>query len=262
MKKEKHRCEKCGKRTRKPVGACSACAAIEAADKKRGSKMSKLYFWLFVTLAIMGAFLIWSARGDPFIGENKKISANYLAAIIAILLAVMFGLFCFVRFIRNRSIVGGLFLSVAISTAVFMGTSQVIEAIIPPTIAAAFSGGGGADAVGTSYATIIGFAQVGLFAIWFLFLLMVIYTQVSPVKKIDKVLAKIVDGNEVKHVKIGKSRQYRCISEKLEAISADANKRLAQDQVRKERLARQRARSAERKAKLLEVQRHQEERLA
>ena len=219
--------------------------------------MSRLYFWLFVTLAIMGAFLLWSARGDAFINEQKKINASFMAAIIAISLAVMFGLFCFVRFLRTRSIAGGLFLTVAISTAVFMGASQTVEAIIPPT-AAAFSGN--AEAVGNGYAAIIGLAQVGLFTLWFLFLLFAIYAQVSPVKKIDKTLSKIIDGEGVRHVHIGKSRQYRCIAEKLETLSADTRARHEQDQLRRERLARQRERAAERRAKLIEVERHREER--
>jgi len=164
-----------------------------------------------------------------------------------------------VRFIRNRSITGGLFLTVSISTAVFMGTSQVIENIIPPTVGAM---AGNAEAMGASYTAIIGLAQIGLFTLWFLFLLLAIHTQISPVKKIDKILAKIVDGNEVKRVSIGKSRQYRCISEKLMAISADAQKRIEQENRRKVATARQKERAVERKAKLAEIQKHQEERLS
>jgi predicted nucleic acid-binding Zn ribbon protein len=258
MKKEKHRCATCGKVTRKPVGACSECAAIEAADKKRGKRMSRLYFWLFITLGIMGAFLLWSARGDPFVNENRTLNSTHIAAIIAIAFAIMFGLFCFVRFLRNRSIAGGLFLTVAISTAVVMGTSQLVESVIPPT-AAAFSGN--ADAVGNSYAAITGLAQVGLFTLWFLLLLLTIYTQVSPVKKIDKALTKIIDGEGVKHIRIGKSRQYRCIAEKLELLSNEARARNEKEELHRERLVRQRERAKERKTKLLEVQKHQEERL-
>jgi len=255
MKKEKPRCATCGKRTRKAVGACSECAALEAADKKRGKKMSKLYFWLFVTLAIMGAFLLWSARGESFINkQGGGINISLLGAIIAIAMAIMFGVFVFVRFIRTRSIAGGLFLSVAISTAVLFGTSQAIDAIIP---AAAF--GSNAETSNAGFATVTGLAQVGLFALWFFFLLVTIYAQVSPVKKIDKALSKIIDGEGVKHVRIGKSKQYRCISEKLETLSADARQRHEQEQKRKERLTRQRERAAERKAKMIEIQKHQDE---
>lgn len=257
MKKEKPRCGTCGKRTRKNVGACSECAAQEAAAKKRGSRISKLYFWLFITLAIMAAFLLWSARGDTFLNkEGKGVNTSFLAAIIASALSVMFGLFCFVRFIRNRSIVGGLFLTVSISTVVFLGTSQAIELIIPPT-AAAFSSN--ADAASAGFTAIIGLAQVGLFTLWFMFLLLTIYTQVSPVKKIDKTLSKIIDGGDVKRVRIGKSKQYRCISEKLEALSADVRKRNEREEKRKATAAQRRARAAERKEKLLEIQKKQEE---
>lgn len=250
MKKEKPRCATCGKRTRKPVGICSECAATEAADKKRGSKISKLYFWLFITLAIMAAFLLWSARGETFFSKGKQINASFLAAIIAISLSIMFGLFCFVRFIRNRSIVGGLFLSVAISTAIFMGTSQAVEVIIPPT-ASAFSSN--MEATNAGFSTLVSLAQVGLFAIWFFFLLLTIYTQVSPVKKIDKALSKIIDGGDIKRVRIGKSRQYRTISEKLEALAADVRKRNEQTERKKAAAAKRREHSAERKAKLAET---------
>ena len=258
-KKEKPRCETCGKKVRK-VGVCSACAALEAADKKKGSKISKLYFWLFVTLGIMSAFLFWSSRGDAFINDTKGINISFLAAIITTMLSIMFGAFTFVRFIRNRSIAGGLFLTVAISTAVFFGTSQVIGAIIPPT-AAAFSGGS-ADSVETTYGAIVGLAQIGLFALWFFFLLMAIYAQVSPVKKIDKTLAKIIDGERVLRVHIGKSKQYRCISEKLEAISADIRKRNEQQEKQKAKREQQKQRAADRRAKMQEIQKHQEERLS
>jgi len=255
MKKEKPRCETCGKKTRKPIGACSSCAAQEAAEKKRGNKLSVLFFWLFITLAIMAAFLLWSARGDTFFNKGtKQINTSFLAAIISIGLSIMFGLFCFVRFIRNRSVVGGLFLSVAISTAIFMGTSQAIEIIIPPT-AAAFANN--ADVTNAGFKAIIGLAQVGLFSLWFMFLLLTIYTQVSPVKKIDKTLAKIIDGDDVKRVRIGKSKQYRCISEKLETLSTDVRKRNELEEKRKIANARQRERAAERRAKLLEIQKSQ-----
>ena len=254
------KCETCGKKTRKHVGACSECAALESAAKKKGSKLSKLYFWLFVTLGIMAAFLFWSARGEAFINEKEGVNISFLAAIIATMLSIMFGMFVFIRFIRNRSIAGGLFLTVAISTAVFFGTSQVIGAIIPPTAGA--MSGNSADAANTSYGMIVGLAQVGLFAVWFFVLLMAIYAQVSPVKKIDKTLAKIIDGQGVKKVHIGKSKQFRCISEKLEALSANIRKQNEQEEKRKERQAKQRERAAERRAKMLEIERHQEERLA
>jgi hypothetical protein len=260
MRKEKPKCDSCGKKTRKPVGACSECAALEAADKKKGSKISKVYFWLFVTLGIMAAFLIWSSRGEAFINDQKSINASFLAAIISILLSLMFGMFVFVRFIRNRSIAGGLFLTVAISTVVFFGTSQIVGAIIPPTAAAMT--GNSADAANTSYAAIIGLAQVGLFTLWFCFLLLAISTQVSPVKKIDKILAKIIDGDGVKRVHIGKSKQYRAIAEKLEAISAEVRKRNDQEAKRKERQSQQKQRAIEKRAKMQEIQKHQEERLS
>jgi len=244
-RKDKPCCGTCGKSTRKHVGACSECAAIEADEKRRGKKISILYFWLFITLAIMSAFLLWSARGENFITKEEGVNISFLSAIIAIMLSVMFGLFCFIRFIRNRSIAGGLFLTVSISTVAFLGTSQIIRIVVP---AAAFAGGAEPGG-GGGFAAIAGLAHVGLFGIWFLFLLMTIYVQVSPIKRIDKALSKILDGDEVKKIRIGKSRQYRCITEKLQALSADARAHNEKKEKQKAASARRRAVAAERKEK-------------
>ena len=230
------------------LSACSQCQKIEDKVKKKGSRLSRLYFWLFIVLAIMSAFLLWSARGDAFINKSGGgINSSYLASIIAILLSVMFGLFTFVRFIRTRSIAGGLFMTTSISMGVFLAGSQMAETIIPPT-AAAFSNN--PEAVNTGYSAIISLAQIGLFAIWFLFLLLTIYLQVSPVKRIDKILTKIVDGQEVSRVSIGKSKQYRVISEKLELLSREHTARIQHDKQKREQSAIRRAEAKKRKEEL------------
>jgi len=230
--KKQKKCAKCGGRGGR-YSPCVACGLIEEKARRKGSVVSKIYFWLFVILAIMGVFLLWSARGQNFMDKEGGggINSTYLAAMIAVLLAIMFGLFVFVRFIRSRSIAGGLFLTTAISTAVFLGGSQMVGAIIPPTAAAITNN---PEAVNNTYTAVIGLAQVGLFALWFLFLLLTIYTQVHPVKKIDRVLAKIVEGEEVKRVDIGKSKQYKIISEKLELLAREHTARVLREQQRRE----------------------------
>jgi len=243
------------------AGSCSDCQKAEEKDKKKGSRLSRLYFWLFVILAIMSAFLLWSARSDTFINKNGGgINSSYFAAIISILLAIMFGLFAFVRFIRSRSIAGGLFLTTSISTGVFLGSSQIVAAIIPPTAAAITNN---PDAVNTGYSAIVGLAQIGLFALWFLLLLLTIYTQVSPVKKIDKILAKICDNEEVRKVRVGKSRQYKTISERLELIAERNNARIRKEQASRASAAKQRVaakqRAEEIKKKKEEIERKQSE---
>jgi len=235
---------------------CSTCQIQEDKAHKKGSKISRLYFWLFIILAIMSAFMLWSARGDAFINKNGGgVNTSYLAAIIAVCLAVMFGLFVFVRFIRTRSVAGGLFMTTAISTGIFLAGSQAATAIIPPT-AAAFTNN--PEAVNSGYQAIVSLAQIGLFALWFLFLLLTIYVQVSPVKKIDKVLAKICDGEEVRKVRIGKSRQYRIISEKLEVLSRTNNERIKKEQREREQATARRLasklRSEERRAKQAKIE--------
>ena len=189
------------------------------------SKASKLYFWLFVALAILAAFLFWSGRNESFINNSengKGLNISLVGAIIATALGILFGLLTFVQFVRSRSVAGGLFLTTAISTGVFLGSSQIINAVLPP-YAAAMTGGG--EAVSTGYSAIVSLAQVGLFAIWFLFLLLTIYVQVSPVKKIDKTLQRIIDGEDINKIRIGKSKQYKELEAKLRTISDEAQAR-------------------------------------
>jgi hypothetical protein len=96
----------------------------------------------------------------------------------------------------------------------------MLPIIIPPT-ASAFSNSPETTESGLRLLT--GLAQVGLFALWFLFLLLTIYMHVRPVKRIDRYLQKIVDGECVKKIRIGKARQYRGIEEKIGEIYKKLN---------------------------------------
>ena len=183
----------------------AAMAKIEP-TRPRMRFSTMLYMWLAIILSLLALFMFWIER------KNQFSTTDLVIIITSICMAVFFAIIVFVRFIRSRSITGGLFLTTCISTGVFLGTSQLIPIIIPPT-AAAFSAS--PDVTNNGLSMIITLAQIGLFAIWFVFLLFTIYLYVQPVKRIDKYLGKIVEGEKIKKVKIGAARQYKSIEEKL-----------------------------------------------
>lgn len=170
---------------------------------------TKVFFWFFVLFALLAIFILWLGRG----GEHDTL--NISIAIASVCFSVFFGLLCFVRFIRSRSITGGMFLTTCIASGVFLGTSQLVPMILPPAMAA-LEGGGGEEG---GFVLIVALAQIGLFAMWFGFILYMIYLYVKPVKRIDKYLGKLLEGEEIKKVKIGNARQYKVIEEKIKFLS-------------------------------------------
>jgi len=162
---------------------------------------------------ILTLFLFWTIRGEEMNMGNKAV----VMAIGSIILAIFFAFICFIRFIRSRSITGGLFLSTCISTGIFFATSQFIPVLMSPALQA-FSVDA-ASMQGNNMQLIIVLAQVGLFGIWFAFILFTIFLYVQPVKRIDKYLTKIINGEEIKKVRIGNARQYKAISKKIKQIS-------------------------------------------
>jgi len=186
-------------------------------EKPKTRFTTKLFFWFFIVFAIMAIFLFWTNRG----GEKQAVTL--VLGISAACFSVFFALLCFVRFIRSRSITGGLFLTTCISTGVFLGTSQFLPLIVPPT-AAAFTAAPDMTANGLQLMIVL--AQIGLFAVWFAFLLFTIFLYVQPVKRIDKYLLKIIEGEEFKKVKIGNARQYKAIEDKIRHIRDKSDKRV------------------------------------
>lgn len=232
--------------SRKKTCECSFSEAQEvmrnARPKTRFS--TKLFFWLFVSFAVLAIFMFWSMKnkGIKAQGMPLGLSIPFWIGTVATMFSIFFAMICFVRFIRSRSIVGGLFLTTTFSTAVFLGTSQMLPVLVPTT-AAAFTDS--VEATNNGYQLIVGFAQIGLFAVWFLFLLMTIYMHVRPVKRIDRYLQQILDGERVRKVRIGKAKQYRGIEEKIKLLSDENNERL-------ERLRRQRQRAHQRRLQRIE----------
>lgn len=218
--------------------ACTPSKNVDciAVPREKRPFLPRLYFWLFIVTAVMAAFLFWSARNEAFINADAPLGINtsLLSALFATALSIMFAMFCFVRFLRRRSIAGGLFLTTSISTAIFLGTSQAVAVVIPTTATALSAAPEAADA---GISTIIMLAQIGIFALWFLFLLLTIYIQVSPVKRIDKALQKIVDGDPLNRVHIGRSMQYRKIESKLRTISSDALERKKNEELMRQKRA-------------------------
>jgi len=185
-------------------------------DKKPKDKLSRFYFWMFVILGVLAAFLFWSVRDIAETEAAAGSATTLVGGIIASLLAIFFGALCFRRFLRKKSIAGGLFLTMSISTASFMITSRMLRALLPPAI---FAIGQDPGAAMAGEGLVLMFAQIGLFALWFAILLYTIYIYVRPVKRIEKYLARISDGEKIKNPKIGRAEQYRSIEGQLKRIS-------------------------------------------
>ncbi len=136
--------------------------------------------------------------------------------------ALLFFMVALTRFLRNRSITSGLLIATTAATAVYFVGNRFVQAAIPramATLSVASVDGGVADS--NSWFTPLFFAQIGLFAVWFLLILFIIYVYVRPIKRIDNLLGQIIDAKEIKKMKLGKGRQYQAIAAKLQ-ILADA----------------------------------------
>lgn len=192
---------------------------LTVAERLKTRFSTKVFFWLFVTLAIMAIFLFWTAGGSANRGggdKRKLFDMNMWLGIASGGMSIMFGMMCFIRFIRSRSITGGLFLTTSIATAAFLIVSQMLPVFIPPT-AAAFAIDP-LDAGNNGLQLMIVLAQIGLFALWFGFLLFTIFLYVQPVKRIDKYLTQVLRGEDIGRVKIGNARQYKALEVKIREI--------------------------------------------
>jgi len=187
-------------------------------EKKPKRVLSKMLFAMFVFLTLLSIFLFWATR-NMAASEDSGYGWIFASAIIALCLAILFGLISFVQFLRRKTVAGGLFLTTAGSTAVFLGASQLIGRLLPPFMAAGVAMGDDPATTGGSFGIMVLLAQVGLFALWFGFLLFTIKAYVRPVGRINKYLQKIKDGEEIGRVRIGKSKQYREIAQTIRELS-------------------------------------------
>lgn len=132
--------------------------------------------------------------------------------------ALLFFLITLTRFLRNRSIASGLLITTTAATAVYFVANRFIETAVP-RVAGNLTVAGVAATETNNWFTPLFFAQIGLFALWFLIILFIIYVYVRPIKRIDQLLGQIIDAKEIKKLKLGKSRQYEAIASKLRILA-------------------------------------------
>lgn len=199
-------------------------------------KSTKVFFWLTVVFLLTGAFLLWSLRGAGLrmaTGGWMGYNPQYLLAIGAVGLSAVFAFLSFVRFIRSKSVAGGLFFTMIVSTALFFAANAFLITPASASNAANITGVAGvAGTVGAVTPTptlspLVGLAQIGLFAIWFVILLISVYAHVRPVKRIERALTEMINNPENTKLKVGKGKQFASIEGKLNIIA----KRLNQDKL-------------------------------
>lgn len=136
-------------------------------------------------------------------------------------LALLFFMITLTRFLRNRSIASGLLITTTAATAVYFVANRFIGLAVPRAMTALAVAGVNTSAVenSNSWFTPLFFAQIGLFALWFLLILFIINVYVRPIKRIDYLLSQIIDAKQIKKMKLGKGRQYEAIAAKLQILA-------------------------------------------
>jgi hypothetical protein len=212
--------------------------------------------WMFV-LCIVSAFLaiFFFVAYENINKHGGATTVPLVGGIISTIIALIFGTLSFVRFLRKRSIVTGLFITTTVATLVYSITSRVIAAKAA-TSATPYNTAIMPLATGTSNSAApniwgaITLAQIGLFAVWFLFILFTIYVYIRPIRKIDALLTQILDGKEIRKARVGKSVQYKDIEDKLKMLADEKYKREIQ---RANRLSKSRERSAKQRELMQEL---------
>jgi len=173
-------------------------------------KKSKVPFLLFI-LAVIGAFLCFKFGQDfnpYFLWVGLGLSG----------LALIFFLIGLTRFLRNRSITGGLLITTTSATVIYFVANRFVGSALPRTMGN-LTIAGVETTTSNTWFTPLFFAQIGLFALWFLLILFIIYVYVRPIKRIDYLLGQIIDAKEIKKMKLGKGRQYQAIADKLQILA-------------------------------------------
>lgn len=173
-------------------------------------KKSKVPFILFI-VAVVGAFLCFK------FGQNYNPYFLWIGLGLASL-ALIFFLVGLTRFLRNRSITSGLLIATTAATVTYFVANRFANSAIPRNMGN-LTIAGVETTTSNTWFTPLFFAQIGLFALWFLLILFIIYVYVRPIKRIDYLLSQIIDAKEIKKLKLGKSRQYQAIAEKLQILA-------------------------------------------
>jgi hypothetical protein len=197
-------------------------------------KRDRLGRWLFV-LFLVPVFLaiFFFVAAENMLSAGKPISIPLTGGIICLALSLIFGAICLIRFLRRRSIAGGLFLTTTVATLVYSIASRMLTAGTVANASAPVSAySTAANGAAEGWLGNITLAHLGLFAVWFLFILFTIYVYVRPIRKIEYLLTQILAGAEIKKMHVGKSVQYKTIEDKLRLLAEDQYQRETQRQSR------------------------------
>lgn len=187
---------------------------------------------ILLALATVAAIILFNvAHDNPYLLWAGLGSAAF---------AVLMLLITLTRFLRNRSIVSGLFIATTAVTVLYFVGARFISTAIPLFYVNAAADGAEGSAASTGFFTPVLFAQIGLFAVWFLLVLFIIYVYVRPIKKIDYLLSQIISDEEIKKFKLGKGKQYQQIAAKLQILADEKHTAAVK---RAARLAKSRARA-------------------
>ena len=183
-------------------------------DKRKTAKVPLIVFLIVLTACI----LCFS------FGRNYNPYFLWVGLGLAVISLLTFML-ALTRFLRNRSIASGLLITLTAATALYFVGNRFINSAIPRAMTNLSVAGINTTTANNTWFTPLFFAQIGLFALWFLMILFIIYVYVRPIKRIDQLLGQIIDAKQIKKMKLGKGRQYQAIASKLQIL---ANEQYAQ----------------------------------
>lgn len=174
-------------------------------------KTAKVPFLIFVA-TLIATILCFS------FGRNYNPYFLWVGLGLAVITLFSF-LIALTRFLRNRSITSGLLITLTSATIIYFVGNRFVDTAIPRAMAnLSVAGVSGIETTNTWFTPLF-FAQIGLFALWFLTILFVIYVYVRPIKRIDQLLGQIIDAKQIKKMKLGKGRQYQAIAAKLQILA-------------------------------------------
>lgn len=168
--------------------------------------------FIFFIIALIATILCFS------FGRNYNPYFLWIGLALAVIALFSF-MIALTRFLRNRSITSGLLITLTAATVLYFVGNRFVGTAIPRAMAnLSVAGVNGVETTNTWFTPLF-FAQIGLFALWFLTILFVIYVYVRPIKRIDQLLGQIIDAKQIKKMKLGKGKQYQAIAAKLQILA-------------------------------------------